>query len=125
MKYQEKVATRADVRNLYERVKQNPSISHYRGYTLTKFYGWDEECDDYIKADGDVWFENPCFVLKDSQIAEARAKTIDEFEERLKAIWQVMEDGEYTDYTRQIRSIVVDSIETVAKSMREKLDEGN
>ncbi len=62
MRYQEKVSTRADVRSLYGRVKEQPAISHYRGYTATKSYGWDEEVDDYIKADGEMWFENPYYA---------------------------------------------------------------
>lgn len=61
MLYQEKVSTRGDVHSLYERVKQDPTISRYRGYTATKSYGWDEDVGDFIKADGERWFENPCY----------------------------------------------------------------
>ncbi len=61
MKYQEKVATRADVRALFERVRANPAISHYRGYTATASYGWDAEVKDYCKREGEAFFENPSF----------------------------------------------------------------
>lgn len=61
MNYQEKVSTRADVRALYEKVTANPAICRYRGYTESKSYGWDVQAQDYIKRDGEVWFENPAF----------------------------------------------------------------
>ncbi len=61
MNYQEKVSTRADVRALFEKVKENPAVSRYRGYTETKSYGWDEAADDYIKCEGEVWFDNPAY----------------------------------------------------------------
>ena len=61
MKYQEKVSTRADVRALFEKVKANPAVAQYRGYTESKSYGWDEAVDDYVKCDGEVWFDNPAF----------------------------------------------------------------
>ena len=59
MNYQEKVATRADVRALYERVKSDPAIARYRGYTATKSYGWDADTGDCVKRDGEAWFDNP------------------------------------------------------------------
>lgn len=62
MNYQEKVGTRAEVKALYERVVANPAIEKYRGYTETKSYGWNPLCNDYIKREGEVWFENPGFV---------------------------------------------------------------
>ena len=61
MNYQEKVSTRADVRALYERVRANPAIRLYRGYTDSKSYGWDAAADEYVKKDGEVWFENPAY----------------------------------------------------------------
>ena len=61
MNYEEKVSTRADVKALYEKVKENPAVEKYRGYTETKSYGWDEEAGNYIKCDGTVWFDNPAF----------------------------------------------------------------
>ncbi|MBR7182287.1 MAG: hypothetical protein IKD28_05870 [Clostridia bacterium] len=62
MNYQEKVGTRAEVKALYERVVANPAIEKYRGYTETKSYGWNPLCNDYIKREGEVWFDNPGFV---------------------------------------------------------------
>ena len=59
MNYQEKVATRAEVRALFERVRSDPTVARYRGYTATKSYGWDESAGDCIKRDGEVWFDNP------------------------------------------------------------------
>ena len=62
MNYQEKVSTRADVKALYERVIANPAIERYRGFTETKSYGWNPLCNDYIKREGEVFFENPAYV---------------------------------------------------------------
>ena len=75
MNYQEKVATRADVRALYEKVVKDPSIARYRGYTATKSYGWNEAAGDYFKRDGEVWFENPAF--DENYVAEGKAKACD------------------------------------------------
>ncbi len=61
MNYQEKVSTRQDVRVLFQKVKNDPGVSHYRGYTETKSYGWDEGKGDYVKCEGEVWFENPAY----------------------------------------------------------------
>ena len=62
MNYQEKVATRADVRALYEKVINNPAIKTYRGYTDSKSYAWDAVAGECIKRDGVVWFENPSYA---------------------------------------------------------------
>lgn len=64
MKYQEKVSTRKDVQALFEKVKANPAIAQYRGYTDNKSYGWDEATGDYIKAEREVWFDNPSFAAE-------------------------------------------------------------
>ena len=100
MNYQEKVSTRADVRALYEKVIANPAIARYRGYTESKSYGWDAAAEDYVKQDGEVWFENPAFdatyvpegnagsenaELLDEQLAE-REEQIKELEEALSAM---------------------------------------
>lgn len=92
MNYQEKVSTRADVRALYEKVIANPAIQSYRGYTESKSYGWDAAADDYIKRDGEVFFENPAYdadfipegacesddaELLDEQLAEKEQQIID------------------------------------------------
>jgi hypothetical protein len=61
MNYQERTRTRADVKDLYQRILQSPHIARYRGYTDTNSYGWSEEFDDYIKREGDVWFDNPAY----------------------------------------------------------------
>ena len=61
MNYQERVSTATDVRALFDRVKQNPAIEKYRGYTDSKSYGWDPIADCYIKREGEVWFGNPAF----------------------------------------------------------------
>ena len=79
MIYQEKVSTRADVRALFEKVKQNPAVEKYRGFTDTKSYGWDEGKEDYIKMDGEVFFDNPAFVTQ--AVAEAENPEILEAEE--------------------------------------------
>ena len=61
MNYQERVSVIADVRALYKKVKADPRISHYRGYTASKSYGWDEKADGIIKREGEEWFENPSY----------------------------------------------------------------
>ena len=59
LKYQERCVIRADVRALYNKVIKDPKIEFYRGYSDSKSYGWDPEAGDYVKADGEIWFENP------------------------------------------------------------------
>lgn len=81
MNYQEKVNTRADVQALYEKVKANPAIARYRGYTDNKSYGWDEVKGDYIKAEREVWFENPSFApgyVTEGAPDEAATELLDE-----------------------------------------------
>ena len=70
MNYQEKVSTRAEVRALYERVIQDPTIARYRGYTAANSYGWNEAAGDYCKREGEVWFENPAYDPIDGSEAE-------------------------------------------------------
>lgn len=69
MNYQEKVSTRAEVRDLYERVVKDPTIARYRGYTEANSYGWNVQAGDYFKREGEVWFENPAFDPKASPTA--------------------------------------------------------
>lgn len=81
MNYQEKVSTRADVRELFEKVKKDPTVSRYRGYTETRSYGWDEAADDYVKCEGEVWFDNPAHdpnFVADGVPNEERAELLDE-----------------------------------------------
>ena len=83
MNYEQKVSTRAEVRALYETVLKDPTIARYRGYTATKSYGWDAAVGDYVKKDGEAWFENPSYdpsVL--SKKEEAYADLLDEQLER-------------------------------------------
>ena len=84
MKYQEKVSTRADVRALFEKVKANPAVAQYRGYTESKSYGWDEAMDDYVKCDGEVWFDNPTFDVSFTEkavLVDEESELLDEPEE--------------------------------------------
>ena len=86
MNYQERVNTRADVRALYEKVLADPTISHYRGYTATKSYGWNAAAEDYCKRDGEVWFENPAFCAAE-EVAEEGGELLDErLEENARCI---------------------------------------
>ena len=85
MNYQEKVSTRADVRALYEKVRANPAVVRYRGYTETKSYGWNEEKDDYIKEDGEVWFENPAYDASYVTVGEAEGADAELLDEQLSA----------------------------------------
>lgn len=65
MKYQERCSTRAEVKALYERVCKNPAIERYRGYTSVLgewSYGWNPIADDYVKVDGEHWFNNPNYI---------------------------------------------------------------
>ena len=81
MNYQEKVSTRADVRALYEKVIANPAIKQYRGYTDSKSYGWDADAEDYIKRDGEVWFDSPAYdesFVPEGQSAGEGAELLDE-----------------------------------------------
>ena len=68
MNYQEKVSTRAEVRELYERVMKDPTIARYRGYTETNSYGWNAQVGDYVKKEGEFWFENPAYAPPKSGI---------------------------------------------------------
>ena len=83
--YQEKVSTRADVRALYEKVKENPAVARYRGYTETKSYGWDEAADDYVKEEGEVWFENPAYDPSFVTVGEASGTDAELLDEQISA----------------------------------------
>ena len=93
MNYQEKVSTRAEVRAHYERVCKDPTIARYRGYTAANSYGWNESAGDYMKREGEVWFENPAFdanapAKKESESADLLDEMLEQSErtiERLSA----------------------------------------
>ena len=85
MNYQEKVSTRADVRALYERVKENPAIKQYRGYTETKSYGWSDESNDYVKCEGEVWFDNPTYDAEFVTVGEGESVNAELLDEQLTA----------------------------------------
>ena len=74
MNYQEKVSTRQDVRALFQKVKNDPGVSHYRGYTDTKSYGWDEDTGDYVKREGEFWFENPAYKAGFDEVSDSVAE---------------------------------------------------
>ncbi len=81
MNYQERVSTRADVRALYEKVLANPAVARYRGYTESKSYGWDADAEDYIKKEGEVWFENPAYdagFIPEGVCTDSDAELLDE-----------------------------------------------
>lgn len=85
MNYQEKVSTRQDVRALFEKVKANPAVSRYRGYTETKSYGWDEASNDYIKCEGEVWFDNPAYDADFVTVGQASPESRELLDEQLLA----------------------------------------
>ena len=60
LKYQERLTTYGDLKSLYRRVKADPHIKQYRGYSNTKSYGYDEE-GHIISKKGEFWFDNPSF----------------------------------------------------------------
>lgn len=129
MNYQEKVSTRADVRALYEKVIANPVIARYRGYTESKSYGWDAEAEDYIKQDGEVWFDNPTFdasfeatgnsdeetELLDEQLAE-REEQIRELEEALSA-------AEVENEELEARALEAEAVAKAAERERDEAKE--
>jgi len=90
LNYQEKVSTRADVRALFEKVKANPAVAQYRGYTESKSYGWDEAADDYVKSEGEVWFDNPAFDADFVESHEAIGQEAELLDEKLQASEQTV-----------------------------------
>ena len=61
MKYQEKVSSRKDIKDLYERVKADPNIEWYRGVDDEDVYCWDEDAEDYKATKEEIWFKNPSY----------------------------------------------------------------
>jgi hypothetical protein len=127
LNYQEKVSTRADVRALYEKVIENPAIKAYRGYTESKSYGWDAEAGDYIKRDGEVWFENPsfdaCFVpegVSEGVGVELLDEQLAECEEQVKELEKLI--GEMEDESEAQEARIADA-EARAKAAERERDE--
>lgn len=61
MKYQERVNTMEGLKDLYRRVLRDQCIEKYRGYDDEWSYAWNEANNDYIKCEGEVWFDNPSY----------------------------------------------------------------
>lgn len=70
---------------LFEKVKANPAVARYRGYTETKSYGWDEAADDYVKCEGEVWFDNPAYDADFVAVGTPSAKSQELLDEQLLA----------------------------------------
>ncbi len=93
MNYQEKVSTRAEVRDLYERVVKDPTIARYRGYTETNSYGWNVQAGDYFKREGEVWFENPGYAPDATNVEqEGKEPFADEVLEKTTQIERLNEE---------------------------------
>jgi len=91
LNYQEKVSTRQDVRALFQKVKENPAVSRYRGYTETKSYGWDEAAGDYVKCEGEVWFDNPAYDANFVAVGEPDGESRELLDEQLVARDEIIE----------------------------------
>lgn len=125
MNYQEKVSTRADVRALYEKVIANPAIKEYRGYTESKSYGWDAAAGDYIKRDGECWFENPAFDESfvpegesDGNDADLLDEKLGECEQQIKELERLI--GELEDENELQSMRVADAEARAAAAARER-----
>jgi len=62
MRYQEAVCTREGIKELYRRVMRDPCIEKYRGYDDECSYAWDATVNNYIKIEGEAWFDNPSYA---------------------------------------------------------------
>ena len=127
MNYQEKVCTRADVRALYEKVVANPAIQSYRGYTESKSYGWDVDADDYVKRDGEVWFENPAYDadfipegVSDGGNAELLDEQLAEKEQQIMNLEDQIDDLEEENEMLELRA---GEAEARAKAAENERDE--
>lgn len=126
MNYQEKVSTRADVRALYEKVITNPAIQSYRGYTENKSYGWDAAADDYIKRDGEVFFENPSYDadyipegVSESGDAELLDEQLAEKEQRIMELSDQINDLEEENKALERRAAEADARAAAAETERD------
>ena len=127
MNYQEKVSTRADVRALYEKVQQNPAIRQYRGYTESKSYGWDAAADDYVKKEGEVWFDNPTFDLAFVPEGTPSGESAELLDEQLAELEDQIGDLEETiaaleEENEELERRVVEA-EGIAKAAERERDE--
>lgn len=127
MNYQEKVSTRADVRALYEKVIANPVIARYRGYTESKSYGWDAEAEDYIKQEGEVWFDNPAFDASFEPVADGNREETELLDEKLaereEQIGELEEALSALEAENEELELRVSEAEAVAKAAERERDE--
>ena len=130
MNYQEKVSTRADVRALYEKVIANPVIARYRGYTESKSYGWDAEAEDYIKQDGEVWFDNPSFdasfevaVGSDCEATELLDEQLAEREEQIRELEDALSAAEVENEELEARVLEAEAVAKAAERERDEAKE--
>jgi len=65
-------------------------VAQYRGYTESKSYGWDEAADDYVKSEGEVWFDNPAFDADFVESHEAIGQEAELLDEKLQASEQTV-----------------------------------
>jgi hypothetical protein len=129
LNYQEKVSTRADVRALYEKVIANPVIAHYRGYTESKSYGWDAEAEDYIKQDGEVWFDNPAFdasfeaTVGSDEETELLDEQLAEREEQIRELEEALSAAEVENEELEARALEAEAVAKAAERERDEAKE--
>jgi hypothetical protein len=130
LNYQEKVSTRADVRALYERVKANPAIRRYRGYTESKSYGWDPAADEYVKREGEVWFDNPAYdatYVPEGAPSGAEAELLDEQlaerEAQIAELEKDLSDLEAENEELERRVIEAEAVAAAAEQERDSAKE--
>ena len=117
MNYQEKVGTRAEVRALYERVCKDPTIARYRGYTAANSYGWSTAVGDYVKKEGEAWFDNPAYdpacavreeeeELLDEKLEE-RERCIERLNAEKSELCQLIDtlNGRIAEYEARLQSV--------------------
>lgn len=129
MNYQEKVSTRADVRALYEKVIANPVIARYRGYTESKSYGWDAEAEDYIKQDGEVWFDNPAFDASFEATGNSDEETelldekLAEREDQIRELEEALSAAEVENEELEARALEAEAVAKAAERERDEAKE--
>lgn len=130
MNYQEKVSTREDVRVLYEKVKANPAIKQYRGYTETKSYGWDPVLQDCVKMAGEAWFDNPTFDagavsegVSESVNAELLDEQLAEKEQRVLELEALLSDLENENKELELSAADAEARAKAAENERDEAKE--